>query len=154
MRFKVRSLQLFEPKIPKESFTLITWTPVIIRIPRWRCEEYGITPKKPYNYVYWRKDYSIEPFMKQLEDNLRKKYSEYYRFEVAETPILERLIFKKQISTRLGEHGEEGTVIATSWEFQFGHSEEGQRELLQHGLETGFGERNSLGFGFINIKQP
>jgi len=27
-----------------------------------------------------------------------------------------------------------------------------QRQLIQFDLETGFGERNSMGFGFINLK--
>ena len=38
------------------------------------------------------------------------------------------------------------TVFASFWEFWF----EEENELIKFGLEAGFGERNRLGFGFVN----
>jgi CRISPR/Cas system endoribonuclease Cas6 (RAMP superfamily) len=36
------------------------------------------------------------------------------------------------------------------WEFSFSHLDWKKREVLRFGLDAGFGEENSLGFGFMN----
>ncbi len=48
------------------------------------------------------------------------------------------------------EEGKEHKVIGSIWEFAFSHLSPEQRDILEFGLECGFGERNSLGFGFVN----
>jgi CRISPR-associated endoribonuclease Cas6 len=73
MMFEIEGASMLEPKIER-SCTLITGTPIIIRTSRKNYEEYGIKPTKDYDYVYWRKRYSFEAFIKQLEANLFKKY--------------------------------------------------------------------------------
>ncbi|MEM4324025.1 MAG: CRISPR-associated endoribonuclease Cas6, partial [Candidatus Nitrosocaldaceae archaeon] len=52
-------------------------------------------------------------------------------------------------------HGNKHIVIGTLWRFWF-NLEQYERcsailKLLQFALDVGFGERNSLGFGFMNI---
>jgi CRISPR/Cas system endoribonuclease Cas6 (RAMP superfamily) len=39
------------------------------------------------------------------------------------------------------------TIIATYWKFLFDED----NELIRFGVDSGFGERNRLGFGFMNI---
>jgi CRISPR-associated endoribonuclease Cas6 len=83
MSFKLEGSKIFDIKIP-ESFQdckLITGTPIIVRIPRYHLPEYGITPRRDYDYVYWRKEYTPTALIKQLEENLIKKYKEYYSAE-------------------------------------------------------------------------
>ncbi|MPZ06077.1 MAG: hypothetical protein GEU26_06605 [Nitrososphaeraceae archaeon] len=60
-------------------------------------------------------------------------------------------MFKKKISTRINLHDTEQIVIGSLWEFSFDH--ELNIELIQFGLDCGFGERNSMGFGFVNVKK-
>jgi CRISPR-associated endoribonuclease Cas6 len=62
-----------------------------------------------YKYVYWRMDHPVNLFITQLEDNLIKKYNEYYGLENTiieqRNPIFHKSRFKKQISTRLSLGG-------------------------------------------------
>ena len=48
-----------------------------MRISNERYQKYNIETKYPYAYVYWRKEYPIEMFTQQLEENLRAKYAEF-----------------------------------------------------------------------------
>ena len=145
--------RIFETEL-KPPFTLITGTPIIIRISKERYQKFNIETKYPYTYVYWRKEYPLEMFTRQLEENLYAKYAEFTGREVAsehELPIINKLTFKKQISTRINIHDTEQIVIGSLWEFSFDN--ELNSELLQFGLDCGLGERNSMGFGFMNLKR-
>jgi CRISPR/Cas system endoribonuclease Cas6 (RAMP superfamily) len=82
-------------------FTLISGTPIIMRISRKTYVKYDIDTKYPYAYVYWRKEYPLEMFTLQLEENLRAKYAEFTGKEIINEPIIRKLTFRKQISTRI-----------------------------------------------------
>lgn len=151
MRFELNGMRFVKYKLQREATRLITGTPIVVRIPSYRYKEYGIHPDKSYEYVFWRKEYPLQVFIKQLEENLVKKYREFYsKSAEGAIPLFQLLKFKKQVSTRI--HFEEGTqtVIGTVWEFLFQNLTDEQVELLRFGLDTGFGEMNSKGFGFIN----
>lgn len=165
MRFRIDSLETLLPKIPDSSpVSLITGTPIIVRIPKEIYQLYGVRPSKEYDYVYWRSEYPLDLFVSQIENNLLKKYGEYLLFSSysnhkenskltdllePNTPLFHKFKFKKQISTKLVMKGLEQTVIGTVWEFEFRPYK--QKELVQFALDAGLGERNSLGFGFMNV---
>jgi CRISPR-associated endoribonuclease Cas6 len=154
MTFKVEAAGIFNYDLPRNAsgeFTLTSGTPIVVRIPQNRLQEYEITPKHPYRYVYWRKEYTPTAFMKQLEENLIKKYNEYYDTELEPVQVFEQLRFKKQVAVPLRMKGEESTIIGTLWDFHFAPLDGLRRDLLQFGLDAGFGEMNSLGFGFMNL---
>ncbi len=154
MRFRLREFKPFHARLPDDGFgefTLSAGTPIVVRIPRYRYQEYGIEPKKNYEYAYWRKEYTPTPFIKQLEENLAKKYSEYTGEWSEPSPIFNRLRFKKQVAVPLLMKGKESTVIGTLWEFHLQPLNDLKRDVLQFGLDAGFGEMNSLGFGFMNL---
>ena len=93
-------------------------------------------------------------FTQQLEENLYSKYAEFTGREISsedELPLIQKLTFKKQISTRINLHDTEQIVIGSLWEFSFDNDQ--NAELLQFGLDCGLGERNSMGFGFMNVKK-
>jgi CRISPR-associated endoribonuclease Cas6 len=153
MQLMIDDVRIFETKL-KPPFTLITGTPIIMRISRERYQKYDIETRYPYAYVYWRKEYPLEMFIRQLEENLRAKYPEFSGREITtenELPLIQKLTFKKQISTRLYVHETEQIVIGSLWEFSF--DSDLNMELLQFALDCGLGERNSMGFGFMNIKK-
>jgi CRISPR-associated endoribonuclease Cas6 len=161
MKFKIDSIEKLSPRIPDGSVDLITGTPIIIRIPKEKYQMYDIHPDKEYDYVFWRKDHSLELFVSQLRSNLLKKYEDYQQARNygknnepngQDISLFQRFKFKKQISTKVLMKGYEQTVIGTVWEFGFHPSGEMERKLVQFALDAGLGERNSLGFGFLNIK--
>jgi CRISPR-associated endoribonuclease Cas6 len=156
MTFTVKGVRLFDLALPEDDFrefTLTSGTPIIVRIPRYRYEEYGIEPKKNYEYAYWRKEYTPTAFLKQVEENLTKKYGEYAGKQPEPNPIFDRLRFKKEVAIPIQMKGKESTVIGTLWEFHLQASNGQIRDILQLGLDAGFGEMNSLGFGFMNIAE-
>lgn len=159
MQFEIDSLEVLLPEVPiGRPFSIITGTPIVMRIPKQKYQMYseGIEPKKEYEYLYWRSEHPISLFVSQLEDNLLKKYSEYNSLNgvhpvdgIKHDSPFQKFRFKKQISTRLVMKGIEQIVIGTVWEFMFEGWENSQ--LVQFALDCGLGERNSLGFGFTNL---
>ena len=163
MRFRVKSCHPINVKIPEGlSFTLVTGTPIVIRIPRERYKVYGIEPPRNYDYLFWRAEHPIEAFISQIENNLLKKYYEYYghssgadvkptEYPLQPFSLFQRLKFKKQISTKILMKNTEQIVIGTLWEFIFDGLQD--TKMMQFALDAGFGERNSLGFGFMNLQE-
>ncbi len=149
MEFDIKKLEILRISF-KVPFTIITGTPIVVRVPREKYEKFDVKTKYPYEYLYWRQEHPLEMFVEQLEDNLRKKYAEFTGLDAGSEPIIQRFMFKKQVSTRVLMKGQEQVVIGSVWEFWFGDSS--RKELIEFGLDTGFGERNSMGFGFMNTK--
>ena len=147
MQFKLAETKIFDIKI-KKRMQLISATPITIRIPRWQFERYNIKENK--KYVYWRKNYPFEAFIKQLEDNLFNKFNDFYHKEIQRFPIFEYFIFKKQVCNHVIIENKEVKIIGSIWEFIFRNIDKKKREIIKLGIDSGFGERNSFGFGFIN----
>ncbi len=146
-QFMVNYIQNLSPKVT-DNCQLITGTPIVVRIPDYRYEEYGITSTR--SYEYWRPEYDFEIFLKQLTDNLIKKYKQFSGREQEVLSLFEQFEFKKSVSVPIVDDGKNISVIGTIWKFKFGHIGKEQREILQLGLDAGFGEMNSSGFGFMN----
>ncbi|MEM5855769.1 MAG: CRISPR-associated endoribonuclease Cas6 [Candidatus Aenigmatarchaeota archaeon] len=149
MLFKVEEVSLLKFKL-KKSCKIISATPIVIRIPEKNYEKYGIEEKKK-RYVYWRPIYSFEAFLNQLEGNLFKKYNEFNKTKIEEFPLFEKFKFKKSTCNHIIISGKEQKVIGSMWEFIFSHLTKEQKKILEFGIDCGFGERNSMGFGFINV---
>jgi CRISPR-associated endoribonuclease Cas6 len=83
--------------LPDDSnaFTLITGTPIIVRIRREKYDKYNdvlngaadatttadqhlIKNGDNHAFIYWRMNHPLDLFITQLEDNLMKKYNEYH----------------------------------------------------------------------------
>ena len=94
----------------------------------------------------------MEVFIKQLEDNLRKKYGEFHNKDVPKEPLFQRIMFLKQVSNRVKVKGEEHVVIGSIWKFGFDGLDSWKEDLIKFGLDAGFGEMNSMGFGFVNLE--
>lgn len=159
MKFAIEYVEKLDAKLPRGRFTIITGTPIIIRIPREKYRAYGVEPKGQYDYVYWRSDHPLDLFVFQVESNLAKKYAEYFGLDGAaghkghtEMPhlsLLQKFKFKKQVSTRVSMKGFDHVVIGTVWEFEFDVG--ANIDMIRFALDSGLGERNSLGFGFMNV---
>ena len=124
---------------------LITATPIIIRIPNYAYGAYGINSARRYSY--WRKEHSFDAFVKQLNDNLIKKYNEFHNCDIKEIFLFEQFIFKKTIVNHVIIDGKEYKFIGSIWEFAFSNLSKEHKEVLQFGLDSGFGEGIRLGLG-------
>ena len=148
MQFEIESVNFLKTFV-NDNATLITGTPIVMRIPKERYGEYGIVSRRPYEY--WRPEYDFNAFVKQLSDNLIKKYNQYYRRKIESRNLFEMFKFKKSVCAHRIENGIEVKTIGTLWEFTFSHLSPEQKRILWLGLESGLGELNSSGFGFMNV---
>ncbi len=137
-------------KIPQKNLDfpirVITQSPIVIRIP---IEKYQnkITNTSPYKSLFWRSGHPVELFVEALEANLKKKYSEFTGNEL-EIRIFEGFDFQKQVSTKIDVGRLKVPIIGSLWKLDF--SSEVPIELQLFAMDCGLGERNSIGFGFVN----
>jgi CRISPR-associated endoribonuclease Cas6 len=160
MKFTIEYLKVLHTKVPESNFILITGTPIVIRIDRERYEKYGYESIFD-NFTYWRNEQPVDVFIEQLQIKLLSKYARYhtesykeYRDFLAkykDNKIFDTFRFKKQISTKLFIKGLERNVIGSLWECIFNNISKSNSAIIQFALDSGLGERNSLGFGFMNL---
>jgi CRISPR-associated endoribonuclease Cas6 len=145
LQFKLTDLKMFVVKStsPQKVFTS---TPIITRVPLERYKDYDLKLKHPFKYVFWRHTYPLEILINQLENNLSKKFFNYYKKQPNSPLSFNKLVFRKQLSKKLTVGSSVQTIIGTQWEFWFDEV----NELTQFALDAGLGERNRLGFGFLN----
>lgn len=130
------------------QFTLKTATPIVIRIPKYRYKEYGIESERPFEF--WRPDYDFQAFIKQLTENLFKKFNQFHNTQVREVPLFSEFEYTGPKWVHPVINGKEVKMLGTYWKFRFQGTTEAQKKILQFGLDTGLGELNSLGMGFVN----
>lgn len=146
-QFLIDDVRTFQPKIGQQV-KITTGTPLVIRIPSERYKEYGITSVRPYEY--WKPSYDLDAFLKQLNDNIAKKYQQYFGKKVSEH-LLQELEFTKDVCVHHVEDGKEVKTVGTLWTFNFNHLNTQQQKILEFALDAGFGELNSSGFGFVSV---
>jgi|GEM_PF-1266078 len=164
----VKGLKVFDVKI-KEPIYIRTETPVIVRIRSDRYKDYGISPDLKAPYFYWRpgKYCSVlEPFVVQLEANIYRKYRLFRamvdreRFKevdvsvseagrVREKPIFMRFRYIKTVDVPYYRGDRKISRIGTIWEFELNPKLD--RDFLRFIIDTGIGELNSQGYGFVNL---
>lgn len=150
--FILESWRAFEVVLNKPPVQLICGTPILLRIPERNYDIYEIPEEeRRTGYVYWRPQIAFEAFIKQLSENLIKKYNQFYGTEIGTIPIFQEFMFKKTVHTRYTIDGKSYGAAASLWEFQWSYLSDIQRRILEFGLDAGFGERNSMGFGFVNL---
>jgi CRISPR-associated endoribonuclease Cas6 len=160
MPFTVSDLSPLSPDVgePGASGTMETGTGVLVRIPPWRFEEYGIDIDHD-EAEFWRPEHTIEPFRNQIEANLDKKHGLYCRDYLPGPSDVEGDLFdgyeliKTFAVPVTPTTGQQETWVLSKWRFDYTVRDDDHRRHLNLALDVGIGERNSLGFGFCNIAE-
>ena len=115
----------------------VTGSPIILQVDR---------------NVYWSKKYhSLNTFLKRLKENALKKYNTFYNESLSfKEEIFDLLIFQKQVAIHLKKSQHEARLIGTKWVFEKGYYPRNLRKFYKFILDCGLGEKNSMGFGFMN----
>lgn len=146
-------------KIKKRRLTIKTETPIILRISKKTYKKYGVEPPKEYKYLFWRPKWPLELFIEPLTNNLLNKYREFYQLKEKEfekfknkvLPLFQRLEFNKTVVSHVLINGKEQRFFGSLWKFHFDYLNNEQKKLLEFAVDCGFGEKNSYGFGFVNV---
>ncbi len=102
-------------------------------------------------FFSFRKHGDISFFLDRLKDNALKKYEFFTgtRLDI-EGPIFDEVELRREIAVPVNIRGQDLVFIGTMWKSLVKHDIEEFREFYHFLMETGLGEKNSLGFGFIN----
>lgn len=147
-QYEVKHASVFNVA-PDWQGTMITGTPIVVRIPASRCREYGIDPNG-YDDVYWRLEHNSEAFIDKVEENLASKYEEYYDRQAPERPYFTGYHPRKQVSIPLKYEDKRVPVIGTTWELDYECKNREMDRLIRMAYDAGVGELNTTGFGFMN----
>jgi CRISPR-associated endoribonuclease Cas6 len=158
MPFEVTDVSDIDPDVgePGTSGTIETGTGLLVRIPPWRFDEYDIDTEHD-EAEFWRPEHTIEPLRNQLEANLDKKHNLFMPDYLPGPSDVDGDLFDgyeliKTFSLPVTvTEGHEETWVLSKWQFDYTVRDDDHRRHLNLALDTGLGERNSLGFGFINI---
>jgi CRISPR-associated endoribonuclease Cas6 len=165
IRLKISKISKpFRLQFRESEVRVRTSTPIIMRIPESKYGEYGISPAVEYKYMFWRETLPLEIFIKQLRDNASKKWKDYTASTVSEVsgspcgidtdagilPEVTYYKFIKSVSKPIVVRQREHLVIGSLWEMGFSLRSSREKDCLEFVLDCGLGERNSLGFGFVN----
>lgn len=144
--------QAFSINVPiGDTGTLTTGTPIIIRFGEDEAEEYGIDTDYSES-TYWRAKHGTDLFFTHLNKNLQYKYQRVYDEEPPEPPYFTGYSMDREVVKPLsfGKDAPEVTFIGYEWSFDYEVESGKHRKLLNLTLDTGLGELNGLGFGFMN----
>ncbi|MBI5332531.1 MAG: CRISPR-associated endoribonuclease Cas6 [Candidatus Aenigmarchaeota archaeon] len=149
MQFSLKELQIIKTQL-HNSCVVSTATPIIIRIPKNRYEEYSIESQR--NYEFWRPEHDFNAFIKQLSENIVKKYNTFYEKDAC-VNIFQQFDFRGTYPINVLIENEKQIFIGSYWKFIFTNLNREQSKILRFGIDCGFGELNTLGFGFVNIEK-
>lgn len=103
-------------------------------------------------YFSFMRGGDIAFFIWRLTDNAVKKYNAYYSEQIClREPIFDRLVFKKEVAVQECKNGRRFIIIGSVWKIlEKKYVSDEYRKLYEFIADCGVGEKNSLGFGFIN----
>ncbi|MDG7036556.1 MAG: CRISPR-associated endoribonuclease Cas6 [Nitrososphaerota archaeon] len=164
LRFKISGISKpFRIDLMHDQVNIITATPIVVRIPKAKFEDYGIELKINYNYLFWREDIPVDAFVNQLYENIAKKVKGFLRIQEKNLytahdldegyflPMILSYKFIKSVSKPIVVKQAKQMIIGSLWNFSFFAENAAQKAALEIAIDSGLGERNSLGFGFVNL---
>ncbi len=104
-------------------------------------------------YFSFERGGNFEFFLNRIRDNAEKKYRQFTgndSFSLSE-PIFDSFRLRKEVAVRLNKSGKNFLLIGTVWKIL--KKERISREKMDFYrfiADAGIGEKNSLGFGFLN----
>jgi len=160
MPFVVEEVTGIDPDVgePGTRGVLETATGLVVRIPPWRFDEYGIDVDSNAS-EYWKPEHSLEPLTRQLENNLDRKHDLYCADHLPGPSDVDGDLFegyellKTYALPVTVTEGTTETHILSKFKFTYQVRDDHHRRHLNLALDAGLGERNTLGFGFVNIRE-
>ncbi|MFB6079069.1 MAG: CRISPR-associated endoribonuclease Cas6, partial [Halarchaeum sp.] len=159
MPFTVEDVRALAPDVgePGTRGTLESGTGVLVRIPPWQREEYGIEGDHGDSATFWRPEHAMEPFREQVENNLDRKHGLFAPDYLSGPSDVQSDLFDgydllKTYALPVDVTADQRmTYVLSKWKLDYTVRDDDHRRHLNLALDTGIGERNALGFGFLNV---
>ena len=142
-RLNKSTMELEKVKIVRKNRfmnnTVITATPIVIMQDNNTC--YSLRDNNDLKY-----------FFNRLKENILKKYNAYYHTDLTiNNDLFSDFELSKEVCLNLNHGLDEFKMIGSRWKFKFNDEIMHNHKLLKFIYDTGLGEKNSLGFGFLNF---
>lgn len=118
------------------------------------------TPIALYENNYENKYYSFKSnpdfnfFFNRLKDNALKKYNSYYNEDYyLEEDLFDTFEFNKEVSIQMKIHHNKFIIIGSLWKTFEKEIFSSNKKFYNFIFDCGLGEKNSLGFGFLNNRR-
>lgn len=136
-KYNVDRARVIEPRLEKE-FT--SGSPIVLYLDSVSGE-----------YFSFKRHGDISFFLDRLKDNALKKYEFYSGNRISlEEALFDEAELRRELAVPVKIHGTELVFIGSMWSSLVKEDIHKEEKLYHFLMETGLGEKNSLGFGFIN----
>lgn len=147
MPFEVCEAFTLDPAV-QERGELVTGTPIVLRFGTETARKFGIDTE--HERTYWRPEHGMDLFFDRLYGNLQHKYQLAYDEPPPEPPYFTEYSLDRSVSKPVAYADGNVTYIGSEWTFAYEVESANHRRILNLALDTGLGELNGLGFGFVN----
>ncbi|AAT42639.1 CRISPR-associated endoribonuclease Cas6 [Picrophilus oshimae] len=137
-KFNIAEIKKFDVNISK---SFITGSPIVLYL-----------DNRKNRYFSIRNGDSIAFFIKRLKENAIKKFNIFYNDEISMNHLLfDKMKFHKEVSVLLNKGTKNFNIIGTMWyKLDLLRLRRSEVKFYKFIMDAGLGEKNSLGFGFIN----
>lgn len=136
-------MEIIKVKLIKKTFfsnSVITGTPIVLFENNHENKYYSFEKNPDFNF-----------FFNRLKNNSIKKYVAYTGDDIEENfNIFDVFEFNKEVSIRLSIRDNSFIIIGSLWKNLGKEINKNNRKFYNFLFDCGLGEKNSLGFGFIN----
>ncbi|MDF1540668.1 MAG: CRISPR-associated endoribonuclease Cas6 [Candidatus Thorarchaeota archaeon] len=137
LSFEIQKVQVIKPRLNNE-FT--SGSPIVLYLDSASGEYFSL-----------REHGDITFFLDRMKDNALKKYEFFNGTELhLEGPLFDAVELRREVAVPVRIRGYNLTFIGSLWKSLVKDDIEENADFYQFLMETGLGEKNSLGFGFIN----
>ena len=85
---------------------------------------------------------------------MKSKYKDFYKTDSCNIEsAVQLIILLKEVVIHIPIRGYTAKIPASFWRFHFNNLSNEHRDFLNFALDTGIGERNSVGLGFLNVEE-
>lgn len=107
---------------------------------------------KSNTYFSFERDKDLVFFLDRIKDNALKKFNAFYNEEFHfEDNIFDKLSFSKEVVVNTIKKGTQFIIIGSMWKvLEKEHLGKDTKNFYSFIMESGLGEKNSMGFGFVN----
>ncbi|PAV07480.1 CRISPR-associated endoribonuclease Cas6 [Methanosphaera cuniculi] len=139
-------MEIIKLKLIKNSCsnTLISGTPIIL-----------FENKNENRYFSFENgNIDFDLFFKRLKNNAEKKYNAYTKEDFTlESDIFDNFEFNREVSIELTIRNNTFIVIGSLWKELFKDIRKSDKHFYNFIFDVGLGEKNSIGFGFLNNRR-
>ena len=105
-------------------------------------------------YFSFKQNNDFNFFFDRLKDNAVKKYNAFYDYDFSlDSELFSSFEFGREVSIRLNKSGNNFIIIGSLWKNLEFNIDNSNKDFYNFLFDCGLGEKNSLGFGFLNCRR-